>query len=457
MTSSDAQRGAFDPAKTPTDRLEARLPDKKPALGYAQALAEANRCLYCHDAPCIKACPTAIDIPTFIRKIATDNVSGSARVILESNILGLSCARVCPTEVLCEGDCVYNEMGSPPIQIGKLQRVATEYAYDKGLRFFERGESSGKRVAIIGGGPAGLACAHELSRLGHESVIFEGRALPGGLNTTGVAPYKLQLPDAIREASYVLDIGGIELRCGQKVGEEVSFGELEADFDAIFIGVGLGPDGHLEVEGEDLAGIVGATAWIERLKTESGFDLGAVGRAVVIGGGNTAIDVVRELLGLGVGDVTMLYRRDESAMSGYTHEWDAAKREGARSRFWSQPVAYVGHEGRVAGVRCVSLALGAPDEAGRRRLEQVPGSEAVIDADLVVLAVGQSKLESMLTEVEGLTFDWGRLVVDSGTGQCSNPMYFAGGDCANGGKEVVNAAAEGMRAARGIDQHLKRA
>lgn len=434
----------------PEDRLEARLPDKKPRLNEAQALAEANRCLYCFDAPCIKACPTGIDIPTFIRKIGTGNLAGSARVILDANILGLSCARVCPTEVLCEGDCVYNELDSPPIMIGKLQRIATEDAYDRGLQFFERGDSSGKRIAIVGGGPAGLAAAHELSRLGHESVIFESRDLPGGLNSTGVAPYKLQLPDAIREVSYILEIGGIELRTGVKVGEDISFQQLETDFDAVFLGVGLGPDTALDLPGRSLGGIVGAVEWIEQMKTVDGFALGDAERVVVLGGGNTAIDVVREACGLGVRAVTMVYRRDEASMSGYEHEWDYAKKEGARAEWFAQPVGYVGEHGHVTGVKCVRTRA-----AGGRHLQVVPDSEFVIPADRVVLAVGQSKLESLLSSVSGLTFAHGRLVADPATGQCSNPKYFAGGDVANGAKEVVNAAAEGKLAAQGIDAWLQ--
>ncbi len=434
----------------PEDRLEAKLPDKKPRLNEAQALAEANRCLYCFDAPCIKACPTGIDIPTFIRKIATGNLAGSARVILDSNILGLSCARVCPTEVLCEGDCVYNELDSPPILIGKLQRIATEDAYDRGLQFFERGAPTGKRIAIIGGGPAGLACAHELARCGHESVIFEARDMPGGLNSTGVAPYKLQLPDAIREVNYILEIGGIELRTGVSVGTDISFEELEDQFDAVFVGVGLGPDTALDLPGRGLSGIVGAVEWIEQMKTRKGFALGDVDRVVVLGGGNTAIDVVREACGLGVTAVTMVYRRDEAAMSGYEHEWNHAKKEGARAEWFAQPVGYAGEHGRVTGVRCVRTRA-----AGGRHLQVVPDSEFVIPADRVVLAVGQSKLETLLSDVAGLTFAHGRLVADTANGQCSNPKYFAGGDVMNGAKEVVNAAAEGKVAARGIDAWLQ--
>lgn len=453
--SSDAASGQlYTPeagvAAVHPDRLEARLGDRKPLLSAAEAVAEAHRCLYCHDAPCIKACPTAIDIPTFIRKIGTGNVEGSARVILDSNILGLSCARVCPTEVLCEGDCVYTAWGQKPIMIGKLQRVATEYAYDRELRFFERGEANGHRVALVGAGPASLACAHELARLGYACTIFEGRSMPGGLNSNGVAPYKLQLSDAVREINYVLGIGGIEVRTGVQVGTDVTFEQLAADYDAVFLGIGLGPDGWLEVPGEELEGVSGAVAFIERLKTSGDLSLDGIGRAVVLGGGNTAIDCVRELVGLGVPEVTMVYRRDAAAMSGYTHEWNHAKIEGGRAVYWAQPIELVGEAGKVRAVRCARTRPSEADAAGRRGVVVDVAETFEIPADLVLMAVGQGKLGSLVAGIEGITLDRGRIVVDPVTGQTGNPAFFAGGDCANGGKEVVNAAAEGKRAAQGI-------
>lgn len=432
------------------ERLEAALQDRKPKLTASAAIAEANRCLYCHDAPCIKACPTGIDIPTFIRKIGTGNLSGSARVILDANILGLSCARVCPTEVLCEGDCVYNHLDQPPIAIGKLQRVATEYAYDRGQRFFERGAPNGRRVALIGAGPASLACAHELSRLGYESTIFEKRDLPGGLNSTGVAPYKLHLDDSLRELSYILEIGGITLKTGVEIGGEVGFEMLAEDFDAVFIGFGLGEDGMMGAEGEQAEGISGAVAFIERLKTEPGFTVEGVRSAAIIGGGNTAIDCVRELRGLGVPKVQMIYRRDEDTMSGYTHEWTYAKAEGAVGVFHAQPLRFIEADGRVRAVECAPTRI----EEGSGRLVVDAHAPFEVEADLVLLAIGQSKLGAMLADVEGIQLDRGRVITDPATGQTGNPRFFAGGDCANGGKEVVNAAAEGKRAARGIHAWL---
>jgi dihydropyrimidine dehydrogenase (NAD+) subunit PreT len=437
----------------PSGRLEERFDDHKPRLSQREAIAEANRCLYCVDAPCIDSCPTAIDIPEFIRQIKTDNLAGSAETILESNILGMSCARVCPTEVLCESTCVYTEMDEKPIKIGRLQRYATEHAYEEDLHFFEAGEPTGRRVALIGAGPASLACAHELRRLGHETVLFEARSRPGGLNTTGVAPYKMPAPDSLREAAYVQHIGGIDIRYDTAVGSDISLAQIEEDFDAVFVGMGLGPDRWLADKQEKLDGLVGAVDFIERLKTEPGFELpDDIERVAVVGGGNTAMDVVREMRELGVDDVMLVYRRDEDAMSGYTHEWDAAKQEGARGIWWTQPIEVFG-EGRVEGLKCRRTRPGK-DESGRDILEVVGGTDFTIECDMVLLAIGQSKLGSLLEDVDGVELEWGKVVVDPETCATGNPRYFAGGDCISGGQEVVNAVDEGKRAAHGIDAYF---
>lgn len=430
-----------------SDRLEREIPDLKPALTRDQAVAEANRCLYCYDAPCVAACPTDINIPEFIKRIATDNVKGAAKTILEANILGHSCARVCPVEVLCAGNCVYAEKGEPPIMIGKLQRYATEYAYDHNIQFFQAGPRSGKRVALVGGGPASLAAAHELVKAGHEAVVFEGRSMPGGLNTTGVAPYKYQAEDALAEVAYIQQIG-VEIRTNTLIGRDVAFEAIERDFDAVFLGVGLGPDSRLGIPGEDLPGCTGAVAWIERMKTEPGFKLEGVKRALVIGGGNTAIDAVRELKHLGVEHVTMVYRRGEAEMSGYAHELAWARQEGVQIEYWAAPVALEGVS-RVTALRCARTRLAADGKL------ETTSEQFVLEAELVLRATGQEKLTAMLGEIGGLVIEKGRVVVDPTTGQTGNPKYFAGGDCANGGKEVVNAAAEGKRAAKGIDAFLR--
>lgn len=431
-------------------RLEEQLPDRKPLMNDHEAVAEATRCLYCTDAPCIPSCPTSIDIPEFIRQISTGNTMGAAHTILRSNILGYSCSRVCPVEVLCESTCVYNELDEKPIAIGKLQRVATEQAYARNERFFEAGPDTGRKIALIGAGPASLACAHELRRLGHATVLFEKRPQPGGLNTSGVAPYKLAAIDGLREFDYVLGIGGIDIRCGVELGKDVTLAELEADYDAIFIGVGLGPDGWLKAQGADLDGVIGAIDWIERIKLDPSFALADnLQDLVVIGGGNTAIDVVREALGLDIPSVSMIYRRNEATMSGYAHEWQYAKVEGARGLWHTQPIGFEGADGVLTGVKCVRTQI---DENGK--VSHVEGSEHVVPAQAAVLAIGQSKLGELFGDVEGIELDWGKIATDAG-GATGNPKYYAGGDCRNGGKEVVNAAAEGKAAALSIDAYLK--
>ena len=426
----------------PTDRSESVFSDFKHEYAPHQAAVEANRCLYCSDAPCTKACPTHIDVPEFIRKIATENVKGSARTIFDANILGMSCARVCPVEVLCVGDCVYNAMGVPPIQIGKLQRYATDQAYEKGWRFFEAGKPTGKSVGLIGAGPASLAAAHELRRMGHACTIYEKREVIGGLNTTGVAPYKMRADRSVDEAEWVLAIGGIDVKTGVEIGKSHSFEELEKRHDAVFVGVGLGPDTRLGVPGEELPGIHGAVELIERMKLGK-LPLQGVKHALVIGGGNTAIDGVRELMVLGVPNVTLVYRGQEPKMPGYRHEWSAAREAGVSALFQAVPVAFEG-SGKVERARCVRM-----DE----NKKPIAGSEFNVAADLVLMAIGQSTLGEQLASLSGIEIKKGRVVTDE-HGATGRKGWYAGGDCRNGGKEVVNAAAEGKAAAQAIHSHL---
>ena len=426
-----------------TDRIETRLPDLKPALTEAQARAEAARCLFCHDAPCVAACPTAIDIPMFIRQIHSGNPVGAARTIFEANPLGHSCARVCPVEVLCVGECVYNAKGEPPIMIGRLQRHATDHVVHAGIQLFERGASTGHAIACVGGGPASLACAHELVRLGHRAVIFEKGSWPGGLNTDGVAPYKMHAEESLSEVEWLSEIG-IEWRLGVEVGRDVSWAELEREFDAVFLGAGLGADSALGIEGEELPGVWGATALIEAIKTGRAVDPAAVYSAVVIGGGNTAIDAARELKLLGVPEVRLVYRRGPESMSAYPHEREHATAEGVAFTWRAVPVGFEGN-GRLTAVRLTTVDRGC----------NPVGEPFRVPADLVAVAVGQGRLEALLAGIPGgIAHEMGHVAVDETTGRTSNPRYWAGGDLANGGAEVVNAAAEGKRAARGIHEWL---
>ncbi len=429
--------------KLTRQRSENRFEDFKKPYSEGQALAEANRCLYCHDAPCITACPTEVDVPEFIRRISSGNLLGAARTILEANVLGMSCARVCPVEVLCAGECVFNEMGSPPIQIGKLQRFATDAALEEGWPLFEAGPDSGKSVGLVGGGPASLAAAHALRRRGHACTIYERRQVLGGLNTWGVAPYKMRADKSVEEVDWLLSIGGIDVKLGAAVGDEPGWGDLAARHDALFLGFGLGEDRWLHVPGADLPEVEGAVSYIERMKLGQ-VDTDRTTRAVVVGGGNTAVDAVRELIGLGFTDVMMLYRGDEASMTGYEHEWNAAKVAGARVKWRVLPEAFEG-AGRLQRVRCARL-----DEARRPLADE----ELSVDAGLALIAIGQSPLTGLVADLEGIEARDGKLAVDQ-RGATGRPGVFAGGDCANGGKEVVNAVAEGELAAEGIHEYLK--
>ena len=416
----------------PSDRVEKALPDKKPLMSEGEARLEAERCLYCADAPCTQACPTSIDVPGFIKRIASGNVRGSAKVIFEQNILGYSCSRVCPVEVLCEGACVYEAWQEKPIQIGRLQRYATEKATkDLAEPLYVRKAPTKKRVACVGAGPASLAFAAYLAMEGHQATIFEKRPLPGGLNATGVAPYKLHAEDALREIEWVLSLGA-ELKTGVEIGRDVTGAQLLAEYDAVFLGLGLGEDNKLGIPGENGPGVAGATAWIEEMKLAKSAKP-KLGHVVVVGGGNTALDVARECAQLGAEAVMMVYRRGIEDMSGYAHELEGARKEG---------VIFVDHAQPVAVVRDASGAVRALRVSKR-------GAEVDLPAAFVALAIGQSKLRSVAQQFPGVKLDArGCVVADPKTGATGNPKVFSGGDCVNGGKEVVNAVADGRNAAR---------
>jgi glutamate synthase (NADPH/NADH) small chain len=419
----------------PDGRLESTLADLKPLYTDGEAIAEANRCLYCHDAPCIQACPTGIDIPTFIRKIGTENVRGSARVILTANLLGYSCARVCPVEVLCAGACVYNHWHRPPIAIGRLQRYATEKLVSSGMAtsLLSRAPANGKRVACVGAGPASLACAGYLALEGCSVTVFEQRPVAGGLNVTGVAPYKMHAVAGTVEVEFIRSLG-VTIRTGVEVGKDMKPEDLLREHDAVFLGCGLGQDSVLDIPGAQGDGVVGAVKWIERMKLEPGFALAGVQNAVVIGGGNTAIDAARELARLGVPDVAILYRRTEADMSGYEHELEHARSEGVRLVERATPEAFVRDGGTLRAIRLADT-------------REFP-------CDLAVVAIGQGSLASLAKAFPDVTADArGRVQADEKTGRTSNPKLWVGGD-ATGGELVVTAVQDGKRAARSIARAL---
>ena len=394
--------------------LAPNFADNAPPLTPDYALLEANKCLFCHDAPCTIACPTHIDVPAFIKKIATGNLRGSARVILEPNPFGHSCARACPVEVLCEGACVLNDRDEQPIQIALLQRHATDYVLERKLKLFQAGKATGKKVAVVGAGPAGLACARDLRRWGHAVTVFEAKPQPGGLNTYGIAEYKLKADVALAEVQDILDLG-VELKLGVTV--ESLEPQLEK-YDAVFVGVGLGKTKRLGIPGEDLDGVLDALTFIEHLKTHPYHETRVGKRVLVIGAGNTAIDAVTQAKRLGAEQSTIVYRRGEDDMPCYDYEYELAKRDGCAFRFHALPRRIVGN-GRVEGLEI---------ETGDQKRETIP-------CDMVIIAIGQEAR--------------GEFAVPQG-----HPKVFAGGDCANGGAEIVNAAAEGVAAAKRINAML---
>jgi dihydropyrimidine dehydrogenase (NAD+) subunit PreT len=439
--------------KLPAEQYEQNFADIAPPMTRRQALIEAARCLYCFDAPCTQACPTHIDVPAFIKKISTDNLRGSARVILSANILGESCGRVCPTEVLCEGACVMHEKGEKAIEIGRLQRYSVDHVLDNKIALFRAGAANGKRVACIGSGPASLACAAELAQRGYRVTIFDRNELAGGLNTYGIAAYKTRAQDSLREVEFVRQLG-VEFRQRTAVGRDISFADLEKQSDAVFIGLGLGETWALNLPGEDLHGVCGAMEFIEKTKVQA-FHAVEVGRRVAcIGAGNTAIDVVTAARRLGAEPVYLVYRRSEQEMPAFKYEYELARNDSVTFLWQTQPVRVLGTNGVVTGLECVRTRLGAPDAKGRRTPELIPGSEFRIDVDMVVRAVGQRPVTEILRGVAGIELRKDGTVVVNERHQTGNAKYFAAGDCANGGKEVVDAVAEGMAAARGLDAWL---
>ncbi len=438
-------------ATIPDDpQLRERFTEIKPPLTAQAAVIEADRCLNCFDAPCTAACPTHIDVPGFIKRIATGNLRGSAVRILDANILGASCARVCPVDVLCEGACVMHRQNRKPIQIALLQRHAMD-AFDASGELPPLLNSMGApgpasgiwdstklRVACIGAGPASLACAAELRRRGARATVLERRALPGGLNTYGVAEYKLRAAESLREVEMIRRMG-VEFRFGIEVDSASALSQLESEFDFVFLGVGLGAMQRLGIPGEESAGVMNALELIASYKT--GHLREIRGTVVVVGAGNTAIDAANAARRLGADTVYLLYRRSESDIGAFNFEYEHAKQEGVQFLWRRQPLA----------VR--------PDAHGRLLLETIqvrqvdrallpiPDSHYTIACDLLVPAIGQSPLAQLLEQLRGVKVRDGRIEADALTGRTANPRYFAAGDCVNGGREVVDAVAGGKRAA----------
>lgn len=439
---SDASPHARGPGAASS---EERFPDLHPALDAHAAALETSRCLFCFDAPCTAACPTHIDVPRFIKKIATGNLRGAALTILDANVLGLSCSRVCPVDVLCEGACVMVRENLKPIEIGRLQRFAMDRFYEKPAANWRTPSpiTRTKKVCCVGGGPASLSCAAELRRRGYAVSVFDNRPLPGGLNTYGVAEYKLRPQDSQREVEMIRALG-VEFRQAL-VGASASLEEIEKEFALIFLGTGLGTMHRLAIPGESLHGVIDALRFIERYKSAPDFQV--AGKVVVIGGGNTAIDAANAARRLGAEEVHLFYRRSEREMPAFKSEYDRSKVEGVRFHWLAQPTEIIGVKGHAAAVRFVKVRLGALDHTGRAAIISVPGSQYEFACDLVIPAIGQEHLTSLLEKTRGISLRDGLVVVDRQTGRTANPRYFAGGDCANGGREVVDAVADGKRAA----------
>ena len=447
---STRRRADIRPGRLTAEAYAANFADRVPPLTDPQALLEASRCLYCYDAPCMQACPTGIDVPSFIKRIAEGNMRGAAETILKSNPLGGFCARDCPTEVLCEQVCVRNAQEGRPVSIGRLQRFAVDRLMASAdNQILERTPPSGRRVAVVGAGPAGLTCAHALARAGHSVMLYDAKRKAGGLNEYGVATYKVANDYAQREVEWLLAVGGITLECGWTLTGADQLGTLRRDYDAVFLGLGLADTYRLGVAGETLAGVVDAVDFISTLRQSDPARVPVGLRVVVIGGGMTAVDAAVQSKLLGAERVDIVYRRGPEHMKASVEEQKLARTRGVSILHWLAPMEVLGADGSVSAVRFARQQLIAG-------LVAPTGEECIIEADMVLKAIGQRLGNLMLVQC-GLTLREGRIVVDQ-SGRTSIPRVWAGGDCIIGGQDLtVDAVANGLRAARDIDLQLRSA
>ena len=437
-----------------TRQPELEFDELRPPLGPVEAIVEADRCLECGGphapAPCAVACPAGVDVARFVTQIADGDPAAAAATIFAENLLGGTCARVCPVEVLCQGACVLEHEGRPPIAIGALQRYATDWFFDQGLPIRPKALANGRRIVVVGAGPAGLSCAGELAARGYAVTVFDERDEVGGLVRYAIAPYR-QVRDPLPAEALALEELGVEFRLGRRIENREDLEAATEGADAVFLGVGLGADTDVSYPGDDLPGVWQSLVFIDALKTGRPPEVGR--SVVVIGGGNTAIDVAREAIRLGAEEVTILYRRTEAEMPAYVHEIEEAQEEGVRFRFLATPLAFVG-EWCLEEVRCLEMTLGEPDESGRRRPVPVEGSEFALAADTAVKAIGQQARDELPDWIEGLELLQGKVEVDEG-GRTGNRRFFAGGDAINGGASAVEAVRDGKRAAEAIDRELR--
>jgi glutamate synthase (NADPH/NADH) small chain len=442
--------------KTRPDIAAGRLPASTIAQNFCdlhepfdlhEARVAAEKCLFCYDAPCIAACPTSIDIPLFIRQISTSNPLGAAKTILDANIMGGMCARVCPTEILCEEACVRNAAESVPVEIGRLQRYATDALLASGRQPYRQGPPTGRRIAVIGAGPAGLSCAHKLATLGHSVVVFEARPKAGGLNEYGIAAYKTVDDFAAKEVAFILGVGGITVETGKRLGRDMTLDELTRDFDAVFLGIGLDDTSKIGLAEDGLAGIDDAVSFIIDLRQSPDLSTLPIGRrVVVVGGGMTAIDAAVQAKKLGAEEVTMVYRRGAAEMGASRYEQELAQTEGVTIRHWVRPLAFCQQDGLLTGLKLVRTEV-----AGGRLVDT--GEEITIDCNQVLKAIGQVMVPG---DTGGaLAIEQGRIAIAE-DGRTSLAGVWAGGDCTNIGSNLtVEAVEQGKRAAISMDRFLK--